>query len=234
MMNVTYLTQTTTTSTQKINEQTPSTSSRPPFEPARPRHTLSVYSGLVPMSPNTTPIAATIRYNGVLERRGVTASFLPRRPPDSPRSVASGARRIGRASQPQRKRREHDDRSRKGERGQPARHRSRRGYCAGREPRRERVRRPARAQGADRAGGAALGVPALVTQPLSQVVARRVRQRVAEGEPVAAPAHHREHDVARLHQQRDAQAVERRVVVIVHRRAPPARPSVSRRALEPR
>ena len=57
MMKVRYLTVTTIVSDQKISDRTPSRSATA-ASAADPRmHSLSVYSGLVPMSPKTTPSA---------------------------------------------------------------------------------------------------------------------------------------------------------------------------------
>ena len=46
------------TSAHSTSEQTPRTLGTSGGSPARVKQTLSAYSGLVPMSPNTTPIAA--------------------------------------------------------------------------------------------------------------------------------------------------------------------------------
>ena len=59
--NVTYLIATTLTSAQVTSDSTPSTVLSDGCRPYSGRNTSpSVYSGLVPMSPNTTPIAPTI------------------------------------------------------------------------------------------------------------------------------------------------------------------------------
>src|SRR5947209_14424552 len=44
------------------------------------------------MSPNTTPIAATVSVRGVVEPRSLTAFLLPRRAPDSPLRERGGRR----------------------------------------------------------------------------------------------------------------------------------------------
>jgi hypothetical protein len=62
MINTTYLTDTTITSAQKISDSTPSTLAAVTGIPCVPwKASLMVYRGLVPMSPYTTPIAATAR-----------------------------------------------------------------------------------------------------------------------------------------------------------------------------
>ncbi len=62
VMIVTYLTVTTSTSAQNTSDRMPSTVSWSAASPnAGSKAIFRVYSGLVPMSPNTTPIAATTR-----------------------------------------------------------------------------------------------------------------------------------------------------------------------------
>ena len=60
MMNTTYLSDTTMISAQKTNDKIPMTLGAVAASGWWPANTsFKVYSGLVPMSPNTTPMAAT-------------------------------------------------------------------------------------------------------------------------------------------------------------------------------
>jgi hypothetical protein len=83
-MMPTYLTLMTSVSDQKIRESTPSTFGPVTLCAPRPsKQARSEYSGLVPMSPNTTPIAATDKEIGTFPR-----SSSPIRPAEpSPATV---------------------------------------------------------------------------------------------------------------------------------------------------
>ncbi len=72
--STTYFSDTTTISAQKISDSTPSTASGVTVRPwAGLRHSLKAYSGLVPMSPNTTPNAARVKAARLLEWAGAQA-----------------------------------------------------------------------------------------------------------------------------------------------------------------
>src|ERR1700730_18067600 len=60
MANVTYLTDVTTISVQITRDSDPSTVNAPGLSPARFNTVFRVYSGLVPISPKTTPSAARL------------------------------------------------------------------------------------------------------------------------------------------------------------------------------
>ena len=83
-MNMTYLTVTTIVSDQKIRDMTPRMLSGVMVMAWGPwKHSLTVYSGLVPMSPYTTPRAPRARSSFLLDiwidclgRRGRTSRQL--------------------------------------------------------------------------------------------------------------------------------------------------------------
>src|SRR6516225_7720645 len=78
MMRVTYLSDTTTSSDHRISDTMPTMFGASSLSPLAGSNTvLMVYSGLVPMSPNTMPIAPRVR-PGSLDAAGR----------DSPASVA--------------------------------------------------------------------------------------------------------------------------------------------------
>src|SRR5687768_6702793 len=70
MMNPAYFTETTSTSAQNTSESTPSTLADVSSAPCSPNACFIVYSGLVPISPYTTPIAPSMSL-----RRCVALSF---------------------------------------------------------------------------------------------------------------------------------------------------------------
>ena len=63
MMNVRYLMVTTSVNAQKTREAIPRTVSASRVSPGAARDSFIAYSGEVPMSPNTTPVAPTTRAN---------------------------------------------------------------------------------------------------------------------------------------------------------------------------